>query len=235
MEARWNEVSTTSGSSRAPKSGTTGYTPRSRPRSQARLRDAGLRDVSGFRRGTDVWWYAECEPDRKAAFRAYATGRANRQWGRSSAMSSRRWKPPAAGSSGTTRSSTPTRQRLKDRASAAASASVIDPRAATLYDNLHANPWPEMLEAIAEAGYRDYTGFRRGAHVVYMGRYYPDFDTVIERINATDVAARWGRRWATSSPPSPVPRGATSPPPRSTTRTEAATGRCETTDGQPLG
>ena len=49
-----------------------------------------------------------------------------------------------------------------------------------------------MLEAIAEAGYRDYTGFRRGPHVVYVGRYYPDFETVIERINATDVAARWG-------------------------------------------
>ena len=49
-----------------------------------------------------------------------------------------------------------------------------------------------MLEAIADAGYRDYTGFRRGAHVVYVGRYYPDFQTVIDRINATDVAARWG-------------------------------------------
>ena len=49
-----------------------------------------------------------------------------------------------------------------------------------------------MLEAIADAGYRDYSGFRRGAHVVYVGRYYPDFDTVIERINATDVATRWG-------------------------------------------
>ena len=51
---------------------------------------------------------------------------------------------------------------------------------------------PEMIEAIAVAGYRDYTGFRRGPHVVYVGRYYPDFQTVIERINATDVAARWG-------------------------------------------
>ena len=45
---------------------------------------------------------------------------------------------------------------------------------------------------IADAGYRDYTGFRRGAHVVYYGRYYPDFQTVIERVGATEVAARWG-------------------------------------------
>ncbi len=50
-----------------------------------------------------------------------------------------------------------------------------------------------MTEAIAEAGYRNYSGFRRGAHVVYFGRYYPDFQTVIDKINATEVAARWGR------------------------------------------
>ena len=53
-------------------------------------------------------------------------------------------------------------------------------------------PWPELLEAIAAAGYRDYTGFRRGAQVVYFGHYYPDFESVIARINATEVAARWG-------------------------------------------
>jgi L-rhamnose mutarotase len=29
--------------------------------------------------------------------------------------------------------------------------------------------------------------------VVYVGRYYPDFQTVIDRINATEVAARWGQ------------------------------------------
>jgi L-rhamnose mutarotase len=69
---------------------------------------------------------------------------------------------------------------------------VIDPHRADEYDRLHAEPWPEMLEAIAAAGYRDYTGFRRGPHVVYVGDYYPDFETVIARINATEVAARWG-------------------------------------------
>ena len=46
------------------------------------MREAGLRDVTGFRRGTDVWWYALCEPDRATAFRAYAMGLANRRWGK---------------------------------------------------------------------------------------------------------------------------------------------------------
>ena len=84
------------------------------------------------------------------------------------------------------------RRRPGARANGALFSLVIDPERAADYDLLHAQPWPEMLEAIADAGYRNYTGFRRGAHVVYVGDYYPDFDTVIERINATDVAARWG-------------------------------------------
>ena len=45
---------------------------------------------------------------------------------------------------------------------------------------------------MAEAGYRDYTGFRRGAHVVYVGRFHPDLRTALGRLEATGVAARWG-------------------------------------------
>jgi L-rhamnose mutarotase len=48
-----------------------------------------------------------------------------------------------------------------------------------------------MLEAMAAAGYRDFSGFRRGAHVICVGHFYPDVDTVIARINGTEVAARW--------------------------------------------
>ena len=43
----------------------------------AELKAAGLRDITGYRRGTDVWWYAECEPDRMTAFRRYAAGTAS--------------------------------------------------------------------------------------------------------------------------------------------------------------
>ena len=190
----------------------------------AEMRDAGLRDVTGFRRGTDVWWYAACEPDRITAFRPYATGQRQPALGQAaSATSSRRSRRPEGGLiwyDEVFHTDAPAPDGPWERGCFSL---VIDPRAATYYDNLHANPWPEMLEAIAEAGYRDYTGFRRGAHVVYVGRYYPDFDTVIERINATDVAARWGRGASrTSSPRSPVRTGATSRRPRSTTRTESA-------------
>jgi len=29
------------------------------------------------------------------------------------------------------------------------------------------------------------------AHVVYVGRYHPDFQTVIDRVGSTEVAERW--------------------------------------------
>jgi L-rhamnose mutarotase len=156
------------------------------------MRDAGMRDVTGFRRGTDVWWYAACEPDRTTAFRGYARGGASRRWGKWFRDMIAEVEAPGGGLiwyDEVFHTDAPAPDGAWERGCFSL---VIDPRAAVYYDNLHANPWPEMLEAIAEAGYRDYTGFRRGAHVVYVGRYYPDFQTVIERINATDVAARWG-------------------------------------------
>ena len=156
------------------------------------MREAGLRDVTGFRRGTDVWWYARCEPDRKTAFSRYAKGPANKRWGKQFRDVIAEVEAPGGGLiwyDEVFHTDAPTPDGPWERGLFSL---VIDPRTAVLYDNLHADPWPEMLEAIAEAGYRDYTGFRRGPHVVYFGRYYPDFQTVIDRINATDVAARWG-------------------------------------------
>lgn len=159
----------------------------------AEMREAGLRDVTGFRRGTDVWWYAACEPDRTTAFRQYAVGRANRRWGQRFRGILAELEAPGGGLiwyDEVFHTDAPAPDGPHERGCFSL---VIDTEHAGLYDRLHAEPWPEMLEAIAEAGYRDYTGFRRGAHVVYVGRYYPDFGTVIDRINATDVAARWGR------------------------------------------
>ena len=155
------------------------------------MRAAGMRDVTGFRRGTDVWWYAACEPDRTTAFRQYARGQASRRWGRQFRDVIAEVEAPGGGLiwyDEVFHTDAPVPDGPWEWGCFSL---VIDPRAAVFYDNLHASPWPEMLEAIAEAGYRDYTGFRRGAHVVYVGRYYPDFQTVIGRISDTDVAARW--------------------------------------------
>jgi L-rhamnose mutarotase len=163
------------------------------PRAVVRgLTDAGLSNVSGFRRGTDVWWYAEAEPDRATAFSRTGKGVVNQRWGHQFRDIIAQIQAPEGGQiwyDEIFHTDAPTPAGTYERGFFSL---VIDPHEGGRYDELHANPWPELLEAIAEAGYRDYTGFRRDAHVVYFGRYYPDFETVIERINAADVAARWG-------------------------------------------
>jgi L-rhamnose mutarotase len=157
------------------------------------LRFAGLRDITGFRRGTDVWWYAECEPDRNAAFGRYASGVASREWGQQFRDIVAEIQAPGGGLIWYDEVFHTDAPALDGSWERGFFSLVIDPDHTGLYDQLHAEPWPEMTEAIAEAGYRNYSGFRRGAHVVYFGRYYPDFGTVIDKINATEVAARWGR------------------------------------------
>ena len=156
------------------------------------MTDAGLSNVTGYRRGTDVWWYAEAEPDRATAFSRTGKGVVNQRWGHQFRDIIAEIQAPEGGQiwyDEIFHTNAPAPAGPSERGLFSL---VIDPHKAGRYDELHANPWPELLEAIAEAGYRDYTGFRRDAHVVYFGRYYPDFETVIARINATDVAARWG-------------------------------------------
>ena len=163
------------------------------PRAVVRgMTDAGLRNVSGFRRGTDVWWYCEAEPDRVTAFSRTGKGVVNQRWGHQFRDVIAEIEAPGGGQiwyDEIFHTDAPTPQGPYQRGLFSL---VIDPHQAERYDQLHAMPWPEMLEAIAAAGYREYTGFRRGAQVVYFGHYYPDFESVIARINATEVAARWG-------------------------------------------
>jgi L-rhamnose mutarotase len=48
------------------------------------------------------------------------------------------------------------------------------------------------MAALEETGFRNYCGFRRGAHVVYYGEFYPDMATCFAKMGATEVNARWG-------------------------------------------
>ena len=157
------------------------------------LAESGLHDVTGFRRGTDVWRYAEAEPDRETAFGLYARQPASRARSHQFRGVIAEIEAPEGGLiwyDEIFHTDAPAPDGPFERGLFSL---VIDPDGAGVYDELHANPWPEMIDAIHAAGYRNYTGFRRGAHVVYFGHYYPDFRTVIARINATEVAARWGQ------------------------------------------
>ena len=46
------------------------------------------------------------------------------------------------------------------------------------YARLHREIWPELAAAIVDAGYRDYTLFRRGTEVICVCECHPDIATV---------------------------------------------------------
>jgi L-rhamnose mutarotase len=157
------------------------------------IRESGLRNMGGFRRGTDVWYYVEAEPDAKTAFEAYGPKPHNQKWGRyfrdviaemTTTDGELIWYDEIFHAGGEALPG-PMRRGLFSL--------VIDPERAADYDDLHANAWPEMMEAINDAGFRNYSGFRRGGSVVYYGEYYPDMDTVFGKIAQTDVNTRWGQ------------------------------------------
>lgn len=156
------------------------------------IRESGIRNFSGFRRGTDVWYYGECEPDAKTAFAVHGPKPANQRWNRhfrdviaqiTDDGGDLLWYRPMFHADGRSLRGPMTRGLLT---------LVVDPDRADEYDARHAEPWPELMEAIEAAGFQNYNGFRRGGHVIYYGEYQPDMDTVFGRIGETDVNRRWG-------------------------------------------
>lgn len=163
------------------------------PELAAEIRESGLRNMSGFRRGTDVWYYVEAEPDLRTAFVIHGPKPANQRW-------NRHFRDVIAEITGPDGDLLWYREvfhvgggPLPGPLRRGFFSLVIDPERATEYDAMHADPWPDLLAAIRDTGFRNYSGFRRGPHVVYYGEFYPDMDTVFARIGRTAVNARWGR------------------------------------------
>jgi len=163
------------------------------PELAAEIRESGLRNMSGFRRGTDVWYYLEGEPDVQAAFAVHGPKPANQRWNHyfrnviaqiTDDSGELLWYDEVFHAGG---------QPLEGPFERALFGLVIDPERTVDYDALHADPWPDMMSAIEASGFRNYTGFRRGAHVVYYGEYYPDLATVFARMAEHEVNARWGK------------------------------------------
>ncbi|MBA3236552.1 MAG: L-rhamnose mutarotase [Chloroflexi bacterium] len=155
------------------------------------IRESGFTSFSGFRRGTDVWYFVEAD-DVKAAFATHGPKPGNQRWNRyfrdviaqiTDDSGELVWYDEVFHSDG---------PALDGPIERALFGLVIDPERADEYETLHANPWPDLMEAIEASGFRNYTGFRRGAHVVYYGEYYPDMATVFGRMAEHEVNARWG-------------------------------------------
>jgi L-rhamnose mutarotase len=59
------------------------------------------------------------------------------------------------------------------------------------YVRRHLDIWPELVDAIKEAGFADYTLFRRGLEVIVTCECHPDVATCFARLAERSVAARW--------------------------------------------
>jgi L-rhamnose mutarotase len=154
------------------------------------MRRSGLAGVTLFRRGTDAWAYAECEPDARTASAAYLADAGIAAWHGSLATVIAEMTGPDgklltydevfhANGGGTG----PSERGMFGL--------VVAPERIGEYDARHADPWPEMMAALDASGFHNYSGFRRESHVVYYGEFYPDMATAVTRIGATDVNRRW--------------------------------------------
>ena len=68
----------------------------------------------------------------------------------------------------------------------------VDPERLDEYKERHRNVWPEMRDALREAGWRNYSLFLRpdGLLIGYV-EVEPDLETAVARMEATEVNARW--------------------------------------------
>jgi L-rhamnose mutarotase len=155
------------------------------------VREAGLGNVSVFRRGTDVWWYLEASAPIESAFERFARSEGYRGWRASLA-------DVVAGGWATDE---PTRYDeifhsdgppIGGSFERGMFVLVVHPERIAEYDDRHANPWPEMTGALADSGFRNYSGFRHGSLVTYYGEFHPDMATATATIGATDTNRRWG-------------------------------------------
>jgi L-rhamnose mutarotase len=73
--------------------------------------------------------------------------------------------------------------------------SVVPGREAE-FDRRHHEIWPEMTEAMARSGYRNYSLFRRGSLVVGYAECSPDVASAQRVMGDQHVSARWAASMA---------------------------------------
>jgi L-rhamnose mutarotase len=155
------------------------------------FREAGLRNVTALRRGTDVWCYGESDATAAAALDALGATPGYVSWRESvlDLVAPSLAAPELERYDEIFHSDGPA---LKGPSRRGMFVLVVHPDRIAEYDGRHASPWPDMMQALADSGFRNYSGFRRGSLVAYYGEFYPDMATAVATIGKTDVNRRWG-------------------------------------------
>lgn len=68
---------------------------------------------------------------------------------------------------------------------------TIKPGAEVEYKRRHDEIWPEMIQALKDAGITNYTLFRRGLDIIAYAECHPDAKTAFGKVAETEVDARW--------------------------------------------
>jgi L-rhamnose mutarotase len=61
------------------------------------------------------------------------------------------------------------------------------------YKRRHDQIWPELVDAIKESGFTNYTLFRRDLQVIAYAECEPDIATAFQSIGSYDVNTRWSK------------------------------------------
>jgi L-rhamnose mutarotase len=72
----------------------------------------------------------------------------------------------------------------------------LNPGQEEKYDQVHRDMFPEMHDALVDAGYTNYTIFRLRTTVVGYAECIPDVSTVLGRMASHPVSARWAEALA---------------------------------------
>lgn len=59
------------------------------------------------------------------------------------------------------------------------------------YDRRHGEVWPDLVTEIQQAGFRNYSLFRRGTTVIAYAECHPDAATALSALSAAAVSSRW--------------------------------------------
>jgi L-rhamnose mutarotase len=72
----------------------------------------------------------------------------------------------------------------------------LNPGKEALYDRVHQEMFPEMHDALVEAGYTNYSIFRSGTTVAGYAECIPDVQSVLDKMKANPVSLRWAEALA---------------------------------------
>lgn len=61
------------------------------------------------------------------------------------------------------------------------------------YKKRHDEIWPELVAAIKDAGFSNYSLFRRGTQIVAYAEVEPDLETAMAKLGQSEHNAKWAK------------------------------------------